>query len=258
MGRDDTYDLVSIFFLTMSAFVCIMSLMVMGNLVAAGPFEPEDPTETATTVALGTATPTPTVPTATEAPPTPTPTQTATFTPFPTQTPTSTASQTITLTPTDTLSPTPLGRQPIGTPLPTNTPVPSATESPTIEPPEFPIEVQPGTPLFLQSYTVENCEWQGIAGQVILSEGVPAEGYIVRVTGDGIDGALEAVTGSSPDYGSSGWEIQVADGALPLDYQVQVFDETGTRALSDVVEVNFTGECSLNLARVNFRQIAPF
>jgi hypothetical protein len=255
--RNETYDLVSIFFVALSAFVCIISLMIMGGIVQAGPFQPETPTETPTEVALGTFTPTPTQPTATLPAPTPLPSPTPSFTPFPTETPSDTPVPTVTLTPSRTLSPTPPGNA-IGTPLPTITPSPSPTETATDVPPEFPLVVQAGTPLFRNAFLYEGCEWQGIAGQVTLEDGVPATGLVVRVTGPGDPGSGESVTGSAPSYATAGYEVQVAQGALPLDYQVQVFDETGTTPLSAVITVTFSGDCEANLALVNFVQVAPF
>lgn len=256
MDRNDTYDLVSIFFLALTAFVCVISVMIIGGVVEAGPFQPQTETPTPTEAALGTFTPSPTVPSPTIPPPTATASQTPTFTLFPSETPTQTLTPSQTFTPTITLSPTPFGTLP-GPPLPTVTPVPSETATPTDEPPEFPLEVQPGTPLFRDAFLYEDCEWQGIAGQITLADGVPAAGLIVRVTGPGITGSGESVAGQAPAYATSGWEVQVATGALPLDYQVQVFNASGTTALSDTVTVTFSGECSQTLALVNFVQVAP-
>lgn len=257
MDRNDTYDLVSIFFLALTAFVCVISLMIMGGIVAAGPFQPETPTETPTEVALGTFTPSPTQPTATPPPPTPTASNTPSFTPFPTETPTETLIPSATFTPTITLSPTPFGRE-VGTPLPSATPFPTATETPTDVPPAFPLALQPGTPLFRDAFLYDECAWQGIAGQITLEDGTPASGLIVQVTGPGVPGTGEAISGEATAYASSGWEVQVAEGALPLDYQVRVFDETGTTPLSEEITISFSGDCSQNLALVNFVQVTPF
>ncbi|PJF42013.1 MAG: hypothetical protein CUN55_10670 [Phototrophicales bacterium] len=256
MERNETYDLISIFFLALSILTCLFTVAILTDAVAAGPFEPEIPTNTPTVAVLGTPTPTLETPTRTPIPPTNTPTETASYTPFPTNTETATSTPTITLTPSITLSPTPVGRV-INTPLPSNTPTPT-TPPPTNTPaPEFPLLLQPGTPLFRNAFLVEGCEWQGLAGQVTLIGGEPAIGLVVRVSGTGI-GQLETVTGLAEAYGTSGWEIQIGNSVSITDVTVQVFSADGSTPLSEAVAVSFPGSCTQNLALVNFVQVVPF
>lgn len=259
MQRNDAYDFVTFLFLGLTALTCLFTLAIMSNAVAApGPLRVN--TETVTVTPFTPLPPTATLETPTRTPEPPTPTSTATepFTPFPTTTETPTNTPTITLTPSLTLSPTPVGRI-INTPLPTNTETPT-DEPPTNTPaPDFPLQLQPGTPLFRDAflYLDPECEWQGLAGQVTLIGGEPAAGLIVRVNGTGID-QLETVTGLAEAYGSSGWEIQLSDTVSVQDVTVQVFSSNGSTELSDVIDVNFSGECSQNLALVNFVQVVPF
>lgn len=256
MERNETFDLISIFFLALTALTCLFTVAILSDAVAAGPFEPDIPTSTATDAVIGSPTPTLETPTRTPIPPTLTPTETEPYTPFPTTTETATQTPTITLTPSITLSPTPVGRV-INTPAPSNTPTVTNIPPTDTPAPEFPLLLQPGTPLFRDAFLVEGCEWQGLAGQVTLIGGEPAVGLVVRVSGTGI-GELETVTGLAEAYGTSGWEVQIGDSVSIVDVTVQIFSADGTTALSESVPVNFPGTCSQNLALVNFVQVVPF
>lgn len=266
----DLYDLVSVFFLALGAFMCIITLLIMGGVVTAGPFEPEDPTATPTRLAAATFTPSPMTPTQTPEPATATYTITPTWTDFPTNTalPSTTPSQTqtptitLTWTPSSTPSQTEIPSSPTEAPTITNTPSITPTEGPsptaTITVAPFPLTVQQGMPLFRDAYLHPGCEWQGVAGQVTLLGGAPGLGYVIQVTGDGISGSLTQVSGTNTNFGAAGWEIKVADGVTSGRYQVQVLSADGTQQLSPVVELAFNSDCEQNLALINFVQVRPF
>lgn len=271
----EIYDLFSVFFLALSGFVCIISVMIIGDLVSAGPFEPEVPTETPTLLGLVTLTPSPEVPSATPVPETEIPTASPTWTDFPTQTPsdtpTATFSRTPSLTRTSTPSSTPTNTL---TPTITNTPAPTETPEPPTETPvedtatptetatateeSFPIVARADTPIYRDAYTHPGCRWQGVAGDLTLLSGEAGLGYIIRVTGANLAGPLSQGTGTNANYGTSGWEIQLAVAPVAGRYQVQVFSADGTQPLSKAVELQFGGNCQQNLAIVNFVQNRPF
>jgi len=219
------------------------------------------PTQAVLPTATETLTPTATIPPTRTLPPTftPTPTETLTptpTTPAPTETPTVAPSATITDTPGPTETPT-ITFTPSVTPTftPTATPTgPTPTRPPTLSPFLFGLN----EPIRFETNlaNVAGCQWQGIGGQVFGLDGQPVpvdRGYVVRVVDQANTLERTAVIGSNTLYGSAGFEIPVASQPNTQLYFVVLETRLGT-AISDRFQVQFTGTCNSNLARVNFRQ----
>ena len=189
-------------------------------------------------------TPTPLLPTL---PPewTPTDTPTITNTPLPTDPATVTPTRTNipptrTPTPTNTRTPTPTNTGP--------TPTPSRTRS------AFNYTKTADSPAYLPNFANSNgCGWFGVAGQVFDLERKGVLGLIIRVTGPNSFQA-DAITGSVPKYGASGWEITL--GTTPVDsgdYRIQLRNGAG-QALSDNIVLTTSKECNRNHVIFNFEQ----
>lgn len=99
----------------------------------------------------------------------------------------------------------------------------------------------------------EGCNWMGIAGLVFDLDKKDVPGLIVRLTGGGLN--QDKVTGSSPEFGLSGYQFFLSDHPVETEdvYRVQLLYVTG-EALSDVVFVDTFADCSRNLLLVNFVQ----
>jgi hypothetical protein len=261
-SQNETYNLVSIFFVALTVLVCLISFMIVGDVLPAGPLEPPTDVPPATSLLsldgkLPTATPTQTprpttVPGATNTwTPSPTWTGIPTNTPSPTRTPTNTTepSATATFTPTDTVVPP--------TDAPTLTEVPLATDiPPATNPPQTSggtFIVQPGMPLYRDGFLHPGCQWQGIGGQVVTSQGEPVVGLTIQA--NGTDGStFTALTGSNSAYGDSGWEITTGTEIVPATYNVQIVSADLSQVLSSIVTVNFQGKCEQSLALITFIQ----
>jgi hypothetical protein len=251
-GRARIYNLI---FLVLSL---LWVIFVISRLLAPAGTRPQTLVELPTVVVLPTLEPSNT-PTITPVP-TDTLTPTATLTPTitPTETIAPTASATITDTPpptsTPTSSPTPAAT---ATPLPTETPAePPTPAPPTLSP--YPFELRNNEVLYVPNInTAVGCAWQGIAGQVFDQAGNPLLiGLRVHVFGgpDNLDRYQD--TGSNSIYGASGWEQPVATSVSSSTYFVQLESAGGT-PLSELIQVSFGGDCTGNLALVNFIQIRP-
>ncbi len=281
--RDNTlYNLITIFFIGLSIISCLISLLIIGGAVDAGPFEPatEVPLPTVQTV-IPSFTPSLTPPPSETPIATNTPADTATWTPFPSMTASNTFVPTNTHTPTRTRTFTPSATF-TGTPQPTETatssntptetltltpsftptftvtPSPTGpTATPTFTPAPFALTVGEGTPLFRDAYLHPGCQWQGFAGQIRGIDSGPLIGYIVQVTTEA-GTKLTQVSGTNTNYGPSGWEIQVSsNGQSTGRYRVQVFTANGATAISPEVSISFSANCQQNLTLLNFVQVAP-
>jgi hypothetical protein len=204
------------------------------------------------------------------------PTLTPTLTPLPTSTPTDTLTPTITLTPTETPTLTPtippsatitdtptVSATPSDTPTPlaTFTPLPSATPTgptPTLAPTQspFPFRLREENVILTQNFANSGgCAWQGLGGQAFGLDGTPLPGLQIHVFGDTVD--FFVATGSNTLYGPAGWEQPVDTTINNKTYFVQLLSAQGT-IISETIQVDFPGDCSQNLALVNFIQDRPF
>lgn len=243
-AEQQIYNLVAVvmLILTVIVIVTVLALAVINpggpREQAAAPTEFVVPTETATLAGptvnpTWTASPTTTV-TGTTAP-------TSTIPASRTPTPTDTATPTKTLTPTNTLTPTF---------TPTLTFTPSATA--TIES-AFDYILQ-STQYVSYDDTIRDidCKWGGLAGTVLDLSGNHVTNLIVHVWGGGID--TREITGSAPDYGTSGWERSVNNTPSSGTFSVQLENSSGDY-LSDHHYITLRSSCSQNLALLTFKQV---
>ena len=206
------------------------------------------------------------------------PTLTPTNTPLPTNTPTDTLTPTITLSPTETPTITPtlapsvtITDTPMATLTPSETPTPLATftsqptatptgPTPTVEPPPspYPFRLREENIILTQNFAnAAGCAWQGFGGQVFGLDGNPLPGLQVHVFGSDTATDFFVQAGSNTLYGPAGWEQPVDTVINTRTYFVQLLSAQGT-VVSDPIQVSFPGDCTQNLALVNFVQTRPF
>ena len=231
-GANDVYNMISIFFVALAGFVCLIAFLIMGDILPAGPLEPATEVPLPTEIGDITATPTDTPQPSATPQDTPESQATPTWTPFPSQTATATVTSSATPIPsatatfTETATPT---ETPTGVPTETSTPQPV----PTL-----------GLPAVLQ-YNLQN---------VTTSTGQPVPNLWVRIVGTNIDQFV--LTGSTASYGTlGGFELQTNSAPTAATFQIQVYGADQTTALSNAIPVNMNGTCDQTLAVVNFVQI---
>ena len=187
---------------------------------------------------------------------------TATITPIqlgPTWTSTSVnVTETPTLLPTITLQPSPTFFSLIPpTETPTATSTPKAAYRATINILQSDVTIP-----HLQAF---GCNWQGVAGTVVDSNNADVIGLAVRLVGTlngrsiGPNGNLTTVSGTSPDYGRSGFEFML--GTVPVSSNdtlyLQLLDTSGVQAglpLSDNIYIDTFNDCKKNLILVRFKK----
>lgn len=176
---------------------------------------------------------------------------------------TSTATGTVTNTPpasqTPTVTPTRTSVPPTRTPTftPSRTPTATAT-GPTPTPSNtksaFQYTLQAGSPAYVTNIANSNgCSWFGLSGQVFDLQNRGVVGLIMHVEGGGI--SYDAVTGSAPKYGTSGWEAFLANApvASTNTYKVQLRNGAGQPASETIVLTTFQ-DCNKNQIIINFIQ----
>jgi hypothetical protein len=152
---------------------------------------------------------------------------------------------------------------PSRTPPPTLTPtlVPTETQVPTATPtePGPPFALQPGNPVGIPNIANDlSCDWMGVGGQVFNLDNAPIANLGVHLEGE-INGKaidLDALTGSAPDIGPSGYVFDLADqpSASEGSIWIQLNDGAG-KALSEQVFLNTYDNCNENFVMVNWRQV---
>ncbi len=260
-GASRLYNIIAILFLILTLAACALVAYLFIQPAAAPAGESAalptnivlpslTPSSTATNTPLPTFTPTATqtlVPSITPSP---------TFTPLPpTFTPPPTATQVIPPTATITITP---GPSATFTALPTltNTAPPTAQPSPTGPTPSpFPFALRDSQVTFTTNFAnTAGCAWQGIGGQVFDSNGNPLTNIRIHVFGQNFD--QFATSGSNTLYGVGGYEISVGTASAPATFVVELLSEQGT-TISPQITVAFPGDCTRNLALVNFIQNRP-
>lgn len=245
-GNERTFNIISIVFVGLTVFACLIFVLML----LTGGNDPAPQRDLPQVIVVPTATPTNT-PTITR---TPLPaTFTPTFTPTVTATRTPTATATIEASPTITPTPT-ITTTVLPTETPTDSPTITATfGTPPTSPPPFIFGNQ--APQFIGNTNSLGCAWQGIGGQVFDLAG---QAYLnqltVEVSGGGLAQPITALTGSNTLYGASGFEIQVAQGINTATYFVKLKSRFGSD-VSAPVQLTFPGNCTGNLALVNFTQL---
>lgn len=185
---------------------------------------------------LNTPTPKPTI----AVTPTPVPLP-ATFTPEPTRTP----------PPTSTPPPARATRTPrptlFFTPIPTETGTPTATRHP------YPFKLVDEGVQFMRYPFSSECNWLGIAGEVIDQEGNPVTGIPVVLNGGGLQNVV-TTTGDRPDYAPSGWEHFLDSKIKVGTFTIQLYRVVGNQSfpISELVEVITRQDCRANLAYLTF------
>ena len=154
------------------------------------------------------------------------------------------------------------------TPLPTSTstPAPSATVTQALMITADPNAVYPfvlkSAPIPMSNLVFHpdaDCNWQGVAGQVLDMQGRPVVGLTVHLTGTYNGKAIDLTTLSGAAqawYGDSGFEFVL--GTTPLDSQGLLFlqlSDQGMVAVSAPVKLDTFSSCDKNLVLVNFIQV---
>jgi len=148
------------------------------------------------------------------------------------------------------------------TPEPTATDVPpTATITPTREPGSY-YEIQPGSPVALDSSIFHpdlGCSFLGVAGQAFGLEDTPIPGLRVQVTGmlDGESVDKLGLTGAASQYGAGSYfEIVLGDEPVGSNetLEIQIIDEDGLPA-SDAFSFSTFASCGQNLILVNFKAL---
>jgi hypothetical protein len=135
----------------------------------------------------------------------------------------------------------------------TETPTGTATFGPPpTSPPPFLFNVQGEVQFVANTFNSAGCAWQGIGGQVFNQTGYTyTNPLVVRVFGGGLPADQTTKTGSNTLYGASGFEVQIANTINTATYFIQLESEFGT-PVSDRIQIIFPGDCSGNVALVNF------
>lgn len=122
---------------------------------------------------------------------------------------------------------------------------------PTPTPGPYPFAKSETSPLYLQNFNGLGCDWMGVAGEVLDSDGhaFPAGIYNIHVWGNWIDDRI--VAGSNLAYGPSGWEVTLADAPVVRVYEIQMETLAGA-PLSQVYEFSSRASCNQNLVIFNF------
>jgi hypothetical protein len=175
-----------------------------------------------------------------------------------------------------TSTPTPVRLPPTWTPAPTNTPTlaPSPTSEITLpadtgsapqptsdQTAKYPFAIK-GDPVAMANTVFHsdlNCNWQGVAGQVLSIQGSHMVGYRVHLQGYYNGKTIDLTTlsgGAQAWYGESGYEFKIGD--TPIDstakLTLQLEDQSGM-AISDKVVLNTYSDCNKNLVLVYFQQV---
>jgi hypothetical protein len=163
----------------------------------------------------------------------------ATWTPQPTRTP----------EPTPTTRPPRATRTPrptvFFTPIPSETPTPSATVHP------WPFKLVDDGIAFQRYPFSSECNWLGIAGEVVDPEGEPIVGIAVVLNGGGLQNVVTQ-SGQASNYAPSGWEHFVDGKVKEGMFEIQLWHRG--QPVSEKVEVRTRKDCRANLAYLVFER----
>lgn len=103
-----------------------------------------------------------------------------------------------------------------------------------------------------------NCDWTGVAGQVIDLQGSPVTGILVLLGGS-LEGMVQnqtTITGTARNYGQSGYEFTLADHLVESRETVwiQLVDQSYI-PLSAKVYFDTHEECGESLVIINFKEV---
>lgn len=139
------------------------------------------------------------------------------------------------------------------TPIPVNTPQLSQPEPQPDAP--FPFVLAETGVIYIANENGMGCDWMSIAGSVTGLDGVPLDGYGIRITGDDLNERV--FSGSTQTFGAGGFELPLGGAPQAGTFDVQLFTAQGA-PLSDVYTVETRADCASNVAIVNFLQIRDF
>jgi hypothetical protein len=116
-------------------------------------------------------------------------------------------------------------------------------------------EVQQGSPLYVRNlfHPEKGCHWLGIGGQVLGMDGRPLGGILLEAGGSlaGKDVFALGLSGASPRYGASGYELTLAEEATDsLDTVWILARDLQGRRLSDHIYLDTYSDCQKNLAYI--------
>lgn len=152
-------------------------------------------------------------------------------------------------------SATPRPRQPTRTPRPTvfftARPTETGTPVPTRHP--FPFKLVDEGIVYMQYPFSSSCDWLGIAGEVVDTEGEPVLGIPVVLNGGGLQNIV-TTSGDRPDYAPSGWEHFVDSKIKEGDFIIQLYRVVNNQSfpISEAVQVRTRKDCRANLAYAVF------
>ena len=99
------------------------------------------------------------------------------------------------------------------------------------------------------------CNWMGVAGTVVDVKNKPLLFQTIQVGGtlNGKDVTGQVLSGNNPAYGTSGFEIKLADSAIDSTQTlwVQLFDNNG-KALTDKTHFDTFNDCQKNFVMIAF------
>jgi hypothetical protein len=197
------------------------------------------------------------------------------FNPFPPSAPLPTLYQTVTptstiilqpntWTPTTTIKPSPSRtKAPTWTLLPQMI-TPSITPTPTVTPTEGTSTIT-STPMPVSAeitympstdfHPDKNCDWLGVAGKVLGTDGVPLQFQEIQLGGtlDGKPISFLTLSGNAPAYGQSGFELFLSDHPIASTQTlwIQLLDNTA-KPLTDKIYFDTYDGCTQNLVMVVF------
>jgi len=182
---------------------------------------------------------------------TPTPTATIILQP-PTWTPSRTPQPSPTRTKAPTWTSLPMLITPTITLTPTDTPFPdTATVTSTAMPAQATITYEAST----SKHPDLACKWLGVGGTVMDKDNKPLLFQTIQVGGKLGDKPVngQVLSGNNPAYGTSGFEIKLADSAIDSTQTVwiQLFDNNGN-ALTDKTYFDTYNDCQRNLVVIVF------
>ena len=174
--------------------------------------------------------------------------------------PTWTASPTLVLTPSNTPRPTFTAiftDTPFSLVPPTKTPKPTNTAKPTSTPKAPFTAISTTTVASTVIHPELGCNWAGIGGTVVDTNGSQIFGTVVVLRGflNGKSVDLTTVSGVTPEYGQSGFEFYLGDTPVSSTktLYIQLVDQSNV-PLSDKVELTTYNDCAKNLVIVRFKQ----
>jgi hypothetical protein len=98
-----------------------------------------------------------------------------------------------------------------------------------------------------------DCNWLGIAGEVVNLEGEPVTGIPVVLNGGGLQNVV-TTSGDRPDYAPSGWEHFLDTRIKEGFFTIQLYRVVNNQSfpISEPVEVRTRADCRANLAYLVF------